>query len=688
MKNTLYRRLEIALYGIVLAVSVGVGAVTERLDYRLWHQTISAEIANVNQSYAYGLEAGISHLIASANGLAAAVHLKPTMTDEEFSVVASRLGTDDSVVLNIALATDGIVQNVFPLGRNSSLLGTDLKTVPSQQEGVELALKTQQPVFLGPLDLLQGGNGFILRLAFPPDMEGTGAPNQLKMISIVVDGTTFLQKYTEGAANPQIATVITRADSGALIYGDPSLLAEQPIIREMATPTDMWQIASAPAAGWAKFSPNAPAIAGLALLRIFIVCGVLWAIFGLVRKQKAAEEQLSDAIEALDDGFALFDADDKLKISNRRYHDLYGTSGDLLLPGASFEDILRGGVARKQYPDAVGQEEDWINRRLESHRQGGRVLEEKLDSGKWLRVVERKTKDGGTVGFRVDITELKTAISAANAAERAKSEFISVLSHELRTPLTVIMGYVSLLLEVGKSPAVKELQGAIEADSNPEVQKRLDLLVGYVADLASRAHRSNLQLRSLINHLLDFSKIEAGKMRLDIADCDVAEILENISHAFREIAEKKGLDFKVSHTTSKVDADPIRLTQILMNLVGNAMKFTDSGSVAVTVSVRSDAVLFEVEDTGCGIPAGFEDRIFGDFEQADDSFIRRAGGTGLGLAISRKLAELMGGKIGVRRNSDSGSIFWFTVPLSRSENLQSNPTSDVVVSEDGRLRRS
>jgi hypothetical protein len=688
MKNTLYRRLEFALYGIVFAVSVGVGAVTERLDYRLWHQAIAAEIDNVNQSYAYGLKAGITHLVASANGLAAAVILKPEMTDEEFSSVASRLGTDETVVLNIALATDGVVQNVFPIGRNAFLLGTDLKTVPSQQEGVEQALESQQPVFLGPLDLLQGGRGFILRLAFAPTMAGTSSVDQRKLISIAVDATPFLEKYTEGAANPEITTVITHAENGALIYGDPSRLAEQPIVREMATPTEVWQIASAPVTGWLMFSPNAPAIAGLALLRFLIVCGVLWAIFGLVRKQKAAEEQLSDAIEALDDGFALFDAEDKLKLSNRRYRELYGTSSDILFPGASFEEILRSGVERKQYPDAIGQEEDWINRRLEAHRQGGCVLEQKLDNGTWLRVVERKTKDGGTVGFRVDITELKAAISAAKAAERAKSEFISVLSHELRTPLTVIMGYVSLLLEVGKSPAAKDLQAAIEAQSVTDGQKRLDGLVSYVVDLASRAHRSNLQLRSLINHLLDFSKIEAGKMRLDIADCDVGEILENISHAFRDIAEKKGLDFTVSGVASTVHADPIRLTQILMNLVGNAMKFTEAGSVALRASLQADMVLFEVEDTGCGVPAGFEDRIFGHFEQADDSYIRRAGGTGLGLAISRKLAELMGGKIGVRSRNGSGSVFWFTVPLSGREGMRRNIASDAAIAEDPRFRIS
>ena len=663
----LYRKLELTLYGIVFAVSVGVGVMSERLDFRLQKQTLASGIADTNQSIAFRLEATISQLVAWANGMAAVVALDPNIEQSEFSAAAARLGSDTSIVLNIALTTDGVIRRVFPFERNHSLVGTDLRNVPDQSDGIQMAQLTDKPIFLGPVSLVQGGRGFIMRLAFSPTSVAEQTLPNRGMITIVVDADGFFHQIGPESITTGITTMVSRIEDGAIIYGSALPFDQVPIVNNLTTPSNTWQIASVPTSGWPTLSSNAPAIAGLTLARMLVVCAVLHIIFRLLRKQKKAEDQLAAAIEALDDGFALFDSKDRLALSNRRYREIYKTSKDLLVRGATFEEIIRGGVVRGQYPDAEGQEEAWIRKRLASHRSGESIVEQRLDNGRWVRVAERKTNDGGIVGFRVDITELKRATEAAQAAEHAKSEFISVLSHELRTPLTIVIGYASLMTTIGKFPVVDDLRESLRSNATRDGEDLLDTLIATTEEMASKAQRSAQHLLSLLNHLLDFSKLEAGKMRLDMMDLKVASVLDDIDHSFREIIEAKGLRFDVSGIEAQVRADPIRVRQILTNLLSNAVKFTDTGAIKVEASSAGERVLFQVHDTGCGISDEMVGKVFRRFEQVDSSSTRRAGGTGLGLAISKSLVEIMGGEIGLERNSKSGSTFWFTLPLAHKD---------------------
>ncbi|MFZ0097015.1 MAG: ATP-binding protein [Gemmobacter sp.] len=674
--NLLYKRFELVLYAIVIAVSFGVGLMTERLEHRLQTKTLASEIAEKNQTYAFGIEAEISKLVAWASGMAAAVALKPNMDQREFSAAAARLGTNSSIVLNISRATEDIVQNVFPVARNLPLLGKDLSAIPNQSDGVELARRTGKPTFIGPIDLVQGGRGFILRLGFSATSIYSSPSSRREMISIAVDSEKFFGRIAADAAKSGLRTAVLRVDDGEVIYGDPTVLDQQPVLNSFETPSSTWTIASAPEAGWPLVSSSAAAIAALVLFRTLVVCAVLRAIFRMLRKQRVAEERLSVAIEALDDGFAIFDAEDRLVLFNSRYREFYKTSADYLVSGARFEEIIRGGVMRGQYPDAKGQEKQWIDQRLALHRSGSSAFEQRLDDGRWLRVVERRTEDGSIVSFRVDITDLKMATEAARSAARAKSEFISLLNHELRTPLTIVIGYVGLMAEISKHPLVADLQKAIAAGSTSSAESGLIKLVETAEDMASKANRSAHQLLSLINHLLDFSKIEAGKMRVDAVDLEVATILDDIERSLREMVEGKGLEFQVYGTPATVHADPIRVRQILTNLMSNALKFTKSGFIRVEASKQAKTVLFKVQDSGCGIPSEMAGTIFSRFEQADSSSARRAGGTGLGLSISRSLAELMDGEIGFESSVQSGSTFWFTVPLAVSGVLSSEAIAD------------
>lgn len=666
MANNLYGKLEYALYGVVLVVSAGVAVVAERLDFHLQKQVLAAEIANFNQDFAHRLEAEIAQLAASALGLSAAVALNGDIDERQFARAALRLGTDKDIVRSISLATNGIVRHIYPSVQSSAMIGSDLRTLPDHIEGIELARKTGRPVLVGPMDLIDGGRGLILRVAFASNFDDRDPSTRREMISIVVDSTAFFEKQIPDPTKTKILTAVTAGEDDVVVWGNPEALQLHPLIELLETPSNIWQISSAPIEGWPVYSSRALTISGLALLRTLLVSAVLKGMFGLLRRQKAAERQLTDAIEALDDGFAVFDPSDRLSISNSRYRQIYRTSADLLSPGATFEEILRGGVKRGQYPDAVGQEEQWISSRLESHRAGGSVIEQQLDDGRWLRVVERKTADGSIVGFRVDITELKAATDAARAAEQAKSDFIAVLSHELRTPLTITLGYVSLLAEAGSLPVVVELGKSLTAYNSSKVDTDLHKVVATIEDMAAKAHRSSIQLLNLMNHLLDFSKIEAGKLKLVETDITVAEVLEDIEGSYSEPIKAKGLRFRVNAVPARISADPIRLRQVLMNLISNSLKFTDVGEIQVHSSINDGMVKFIIKDTGCGISDSLKDRLFKPFEQADNSTTRRAMGTGLGLTISKNLVEMMGGTIGFESNHRPGSLFWFTVPLAKS----------------------
>ncbi len=235
--------------------------------------------------------------------------------------------------------------------------------------------------------------------------------------------------------------------------------------------------------------------------------------------------------------------------------------------------------------------------------------------------------------------ELRHARDLAEEASRAKSQFLANVSHEIRTPLNGILGVADLLRE---------------ADLKEDERELLEILSS-----------SGKHLLTLVNDLLDITRINAGKLHLEKTGYEVRKLVEEASAPLRVAAEEKGLRWEVKvrrEVPEKCIGDPVRLRQILSNLMSNAMKFTHAGGVCVDVGMADGKNLrFVVEDTGIGIAGDKLDGIFEEFEQADRSTTRRYGGTGLGLAISKKLVELMGGRIGVKSEPGRGSMFWFEV---------------------------
>ncbi len=362
------------------------------------------------------------------------------------------------------------------------------------------------------------------------------------------------------------------------------------------------------------------------------------------------------AIEALPDGFVLFDREERLLTCNQRYRDTYRASAPAMLPGAKFEDILRFGLKQGQHADAIGREDAWLAERLAQHRNPGEAQEQQLADGRWIRAHDLATPDGGRVGLRMDITHqreqqaaLEAARLAAEAANRAKSAFLANMSHEIRTPMNGVVGMAELL-----------------CDTTLSEEQRL---------FAETIRSSGEALLVIINDILDYSKIEAERLTLYPEPFDLERTIHEVSMLLQPRAREKRIDLMIDFDMflpTRYIGDAGRLRQILTNLIGNAVKFTDQGHVLVRVvgfenDQGAQQLHITIEDTGIGIAAENLEQVFGEFNQVESQSNRKFEGTGLGLAITQRLIQKMGGEIWVDSELGKGSSFGFRLSLPIAE---------------------
>ncbi len=378
------------------------------------------------------------------------------------------------------------------------------------------------------------------------------------------------------------------------------------------------------------------------------------AIIRDITERKRAERELAEkeaqlriALDSMPGGMMLGDRDLNYVLFNPQYSELYEFPDGLVSSGGSFRDELRYQAERGDF--GPGDKDDLIEEVAATYQKGEAVSYEReiAGSGRTLQVYLAPTPEGGYVTIVTDITELKQAEQTlrqawdeATQATQAKSQFLANMSHELRTPMNAIVGFTRLVMRRSKDELAPKQYGNLEK-------------------VLSSAER----LLLLINDILDLSKIVAGQTTIRPTEFAMGAVIDDCLLTAEQLikSDRVRLVREVESELPKMFTDEDKVRQILLNLLSNAAKFTEEGSVTVRARREDEMLVIDVADTGIGIPAEAQQLIFEEFGQTEDGAMRQHGGTGLGLAITRQLAQLLGGDITVE--STPGERCTFTVTI-------------------------
>ena len=427
------------------------------------------------------------------------------------------------------------------------------------------------------------------------------------------------------------------------------------------------------AEAWQSLVRQALTMSLFAAATIFIVGKTIRRLSWNIEKSEA---RLQKTIDTAFDAVVTTDAAGTVTAWNAQAETIFGWSEQEAL-GRPLDSLIlpaggRDGYRRELARFLESPETQFLNRRLELttvRKDGGEFPVEWSMSPIWINnecvfssfirdITARKQAEDAQSSHRTQLEReasmraealeaLREAKDLAESASRAKSDFLAHMSHEIRTPMNGILGMTELLLQTELS--------------------------GKQHHFVDTVYRSGATLLKLINDVLDFSKVEAGKIELEHIRLDLVKTVREVTDLFSEQVQRKGIKLTcvlAESVPSVLQGDPVRLQQILMNLVSNAVKFTQQGSITLTVTVAEDSashalVRFEVQDTGIGIEPAVQSKIFDAFSQADGSTARKYGGTGLGLSIVKQLAQLMEGTVGIRSEPGQGATFWCTARLEK-----------------------
>ena len=449
------------------------------------------------------------------------------------------------------------------------------------------------------------------------------------------------------------------------LTGVPAIVAVRPTLYRSLRVTVSLPLADALAA-WQQ-NRNIILAASLALIALTLMGGALsqWQFNRLADAREAlarSVQTLDQALAVMPDGFLLCDSDDRVLRWNERYVEMFPWVRDLVRVGIPFQQLATAVTQTRLLEAPPEERRRWLDERLTMHRAGEGEWERDLGNGLVVHVTDRRTKEGGVVSVFHDVTaaerRLAQAKMNAEAANQAKSQFLATMSHEIRTPLNAVLGLNELMLH----------------SSLDSQQRHHTELIGSSGRL----------LLALINDILDVSRIEAGHMQLTSAPFSVRTAAEGVVASMQERALVKGLALRlevIPNQDTLIQGDAIRIQQILFNLIGNAVKFTDQGSVHVSIEVEPGAgraltLRLAVSDTGIGIAASAMPTLFDRFTQADSTTMRRYGGSGLGLAITREIVQMMGGTIETTSTPGQGSRFAVALPSRFADRGEPVPASD------------
>ncbi len=670
-------RLTFIAAGLALLTVVVLGAIYERYGRESARQGARADVQDRLGVLRSELQGAVDADVQIARALAGVVRFRPDIGPAEFSRLGEELISELPGVLAIAAAPDLLVRMVYPLEPNTAMLGLDYREALARlTPGSNRDLGATG--FAGPLELAQGGQGFI---AMVPVFLDEGSTRHFWGIATAVIEAEALY-LSSGLSNPDLGLDVvliggeTPAGTGNVFFGDPAILEQDPVTADVSLPNGAWRVAAVPAGGWQ--APPAPwgtravfALAGLLILAPILgaaqIVGFRQAQLAAIRDREAELSRLSwrfeFALAASEIGVWDVDLETDELLWDERTKELFGFAGR----DGPFSETDWAGALHPEDRDRAVAEADTAVKGNGRFVFDYRVL---LPDGKVRHVRDMAARYQGADGTRrlvglvwdtsADVErqeELNLRRLEAEAATLAKSRFLAAMSHEIRTPMSGVLGLLRLMLD----------------DPLPEKQWER-------AKIALTSAQSLLQI---LNDILDFSKLEAKQIRIADENIDVRRLLDEVMELMAAPAKQKGLSLEVevdSGVPDRIFTDPMRLRQVLTNLLSNATKFTDTGEVKVRVHYLPEgaegSLAVEVEDTGIGIGEAHLQEIFQDFVQADNSLTRRAGGTGLGLAICKQLVELMGGTISLRSVTGMGSTFCFSIRTRPAPGLPDEDAAD------------
>lgn len=883
---------------------------------------------NVLAEYSTNVTNAVTNALLAGSAFRGAITLQPNLTQESFSRFAKEIVKGHDALINVATIRDYTIEFVHPYEENADVIGKNLAAIPSQRSTAETALRENKVIFEGPVPLLQGIPGFLLRVPVTTDSADSAEPWGL--ISIVFSADQLLMDLGRDVVPPPFKIAMRRAGDNTPILGDQSLFETDGLLKTVEIPNGAWTLVILPEGGWTQGTIKASTVITFLFLSVAVLAATN-LLFWLRREATVKSDQLRAAIDVLGDGFTLYDAADNLIAYNERYLETYTKSAPIVHHGINFEDILHYGLDRGQYKAGLGREEEWFNERMRAHRHRDYTLEQQLSDGRWLRVREMETPDGGRVGVHVDITEqiesrnrakiaesrlrdaidtvpaaflffdaegaleivnakalqlfpdaqarmvpgtpirkllerlvclekpngtledrnarvenlleqlrqkssqfdlhvgndryykivshrtqeggvvcfgvdisdliaqerwlertnqrlravikerdaaearfadvadiatewfweqgadmcltylspgfekaigvspekvigqprgdlmvgaddptvqthletmvlrkpfdnyiyqsnlrtdkeiwirssgkpvfdedgtfrgyigtaanvteLYVAMQKAKKADEAKTQFLNMISHELRTPMTVVLGFNAFLRNPQMLPATRSLHDLIIGSDEDALETGYTVMIEEIRTMAEKIDSAGKQLQALIGDVLDLSRIEANTFHIDIAPVNLLDVVQTTISQMQPLAKGKKIALREEVEDATLKCDETRLRQVLINLISNAIKFTDHGTVTIRSKSEGDMMRITVMDTGLGIPKDALNSIFDRFTQADTSSTRNEGGAGLGLAIARDIVALHGGDIAVDKTSRHGTAISFTIPI-------------------------
>ena len=636
------------LIGICL---IGLGIYADRLNTHTQEQELRQSVFEQLSVIRARLEGNINSNAQSVKGLVSAISIEPNMTQERFAAFSKPLFQGHTQLKNIGAAPDLVIRYMFPVTGNEAAIGLDYRKNPAQFDAVKKAIDVGELVLAGPVNLVQGGQGFIARIPIFINDKSESKNNFWGLISAVIDAERLYEASGLGVTAHNLDISIRGKDAlgnqGEVFFGRDEIFTLNSVQVDVILPYGSWRLAAVPKGGWSNSSFNTDMFrcvifaVGFLILIPLLILGRFW------EKKRESEALLRGLFELSPVGIALNDytTGDFISVNDALLAPTGYTRNEFLslnywnltpkeyeaqeiLQLESMEKTNKYGPYKKEYIRKNGSHYPVLLHGIVVYDTSGRKLI-------WSIIED--------ISERVNAEKnLILARDEADDANKAKSQFLSSMSHEFRTPLNAILGFSQIL----------EIQ---TTDDNSKESLKEIINAGY-------------HLLDLIDDIMDLSKIEVGKIDLSIKSHKLNDLLSDSLSLIKPMADKRSIliDNQISPSSDiAINVDEKRFKQILLNILSNAVKYNnENGKIIIECSfVEKNILYLSVTDTGEGLTSKQQKNLFKLFDRAgaERSNIE---GTGLGLVISKDLIELMGGTIGVESEVGKGSSFWVRVPLS------------------------